>query len=490
MAGSLLIRLFAISLDFHLHLWDEQFHAMVAKNLLDNPLKPFLYKHNFVPRELAFWDLGHIWLHKQPLFMWQMAVSMKYFGVNAFAIRLPSAILGTIGVFFIYRTGRLWLGKNIGFLSGLLLATSFFTVEMMTGIIHTDHNDSIFQFYILASIWAWSELEHSQNKKRGFWIVLVGILAGCAVLNKWLTGLLVYLGWGLTILFNREKRVQPKYYLELAISVVICLITFLPWQLYIWSEFPKVARFEFEYNSRHLFENIEGHGGDVWYHFNAAKKIYGIHPLILFPLIMGFWFFKEVPRTFKIATISYFVSIYLLFTVAKTKMIAFTFSISTITYIFLAFWIFHLFRRLKSRLKLFDSGKYLLAGKWLFVMLILSLAHFNLKAPQIIENHTSEKAEGGTFQNLREYNARYFQRISEINKKETYVLFNTSKYDEIPAMFFGNFASAYNFKPSKELVQKVKSAGFNVAILDSGDLPFWIQSDSEILKISGYRWIP
>ncbi len=40
--SGLLIRVFAILLDNHLNLWDEQFHALVAKNLMNHLLKPTL----------------------------------------------------------------------------------------------------------------------------------------------------------------------------------------------------------------------------------------------------------------------------------------------------------------------------------------------------------------------------------------------------------------------------------------------------------------
>ena len=42
--GSFLLACFFALLDPFLGLWDEQFHALVAKHLAENPLKPLLYK--------------------------------------------------------------------------------------------------------------------------------------------------------------------------------------------------------------------------------------------------------------------------------------------------------------------------------------------------------------------------------------------------------------------------------------------------------------
>ena len=41
--AGLLLRIFIIS-DPVVHDWDERFHALVAKNMIENPLKPTLYK--------------------------------------------------------------------------------------------------------------------------------------------------------------------------------------------------------------------------------------------------------------------------------------------------------------------------------------------------------------------------------------------------------------------------------------------------------------
>jgi len=41
--GALGVRIFAAMLDPFLNTWDEQFHALVAKNMMANPFKPMLY---------------------------------------------------------------------------------------------------------------------------------------------------------------------------------------------------------------------------------------------------------------------------------------------------------------------------------------------------------------------------------------------------------------------------------------------------------------
>lgn len=82
-------------LDPFLYEWDEKYHALVAKNMLQHSLKPMLYVHQYFATDPYNWTYNNIWLHKQPLFLWQMALSMMFFGVSEQAMRLPSVLIGS-----------------------------------------------------------------------------------------------------------------------------------------------------------------------------------------------------------------------------------------------------------------------------------------------------------------------------------------------------------------------------------------------------------
>ena len=65
-----------------LHPWDERFHVLVAKNLLDHPLTPTLYRVPALDYDARDWTANHVWLHKPPGALWLMAGSMGIFGVH------------------------------------------------------------------------------------------------------------------------------------------------------------------------------------------------------------------------------------------------------------------------------------------------------------------------------------------------------------------------------------------------------------------------
>src|SRR6476661_2530795 len=56
---------FFMASDMFLHEWDERYHALVAKNLLDNWLEPRLYREALLPYNYREWSANFVWLHKQ-----------------------------------------------------------------------------------------------------------------------------------------------------------------------------------------------------------------------------------------------------------------------------------------------------------------------------------------------------------------------------------------------------------------------------------------
>ncbi len=180
--ASLMLRLHMIALDPFLHNWDERFHALVSRHMMEDPFRPRLYTNPALPFDYKSWCCNHIWLHKQPLYLWQMALSMKVFGINEIALRLPSAIMGALMVFFIFRIAKKLTGRDgTAFLSALFFSLSYYQLELTSGLISLDHNDIAFSFYILASFWAFSEYL-GQRKIR--WVLLIGLFAGAAILCK------------------------------------------------------------------------------------------------------------------------------------------------------------------------------------------------------------------------------------------------------------------------------------------------------------------
>src|SRR5688572_7882396 len=161
--SAFLLRLLMISLDPYVQSWDERFHALVAKNMMEYPFKPMLYREQIMPHKPDDWSVMHIWVHKQPLFMWQMALAMKIFGLSTYAFRLPSAIMGTILVYLAYDICRKWMrNDDVAFISAFLTAFAFYALELTAGWLSLEHNDVAFMFYMTCCFWAFTRYIHSQ----------------------------------------------------------------------------------------------------------------------------------------------------------------------------------------------------------------------------------------------------------------------------------------------------------------------------------------
>ena len=116
LTGALGIKLFMILLTPYLMLWDESFHGLVAKHLADNPLKPLLYKDPFFEHDYKNWWDSSIWLHKQPWFLWQIALSIKIFGNSYFAVRFPSLVYAVAGVFLFMALEKILPTQELDFM--------------------------------------------------------------------------------------------------------------------------------------------------------------------------------------------------------------------------------------------------------------------------------------------------------------------------------------------------------------------------------------
>src|SRR5687768_6373009 len=180
------------AMDFYLHDWDEKYHAVVAKNLIQQSLKPVLYKDPVLSYDYKNWTQNHIWVHKPPLPLWTMAGSMRIFGVNEFALRLPSVLLSTIAIWLTFVIGSYFINRKAGYLAAFFFSVNGLIIELTGGRITTDHFDIFFLFFITLSIYLTIKYVKSEKLLNN---VLAGIALGAAVLSKWLPALIVLPIW-------------------------------------------------------------------------------------------------------------------------------------------------------------------------------------------------------------------------------------------------------------------------------------------------------
>jgi 4-amino-4-deoxy-L-arabinose transferase len=449
--GTLLLRLLFTALDPYLADWDERFHALVSKNLMDYPFKPMLRVNPILPYDVEAWCCNHIWVHKQPLFLWQMAISMKLFGVNTIALRLPSALMATIMVFFVYDIGKLWTKNQvIAFIAAFLYSMNSSFMEIIPGNVALDHNDMAFIFYVTGSFWAFSRYSNSHNYK---WAIIIGVFVGCAVLNKWLPGFLVYSGWALTSLLNKKDRLNYQFYSHILASILVACLVFIPWQIYIASAFPAETAASYKHNMLHIFDDL-GHKGTVFYHYEIALEVYKKVGLFLILLgLFGALSSTEISKKHTFANLIMVLTLFLFFSIlVKTKMPGFVLPIMSIMFILMAIGLYNSFAFVTTSISLKNIG--------LSLFLIL-LAFIQLDPTEIIDRRKISDAR-----NQKIHNTNIFKNLEEDTLKD-YYLFNAKSYEDTEIMFFKNLNVHQWYPKNSKVLDSLSYIGYKIAMFDS-----------------------
>ncbi|MGI9538018.1 MAG: ArnT family glycosyltransferase [Desulfocapsaceae bacterium] len=448
---------FYVSADLFLHYWDERYHALVAKNFISHPLVPTLYENPVLPYDFRDWQVNHIWLHKQPLALWGMAGSMWLFGVNEIALRLPSIALVSVATYLIFSIGSYLFNKKTGYLAAFLFSINGLVIPLLGGRKATDHIDIFFMFFILLSIYLSVQYCRKENSLYSF---LIGISIGLAILSKWLPALIVLPIW-LFLVWDSEKFSLTTVVTNFVIIVFSLTLTFLPWQLYIFSVFPQEATWESDYNIHHLFQGVEGHAGSLFYYLNRIRINYGEY--IYLPLAWFLWkSVQEASNKKRWAVLIWFWLPFLFFSIAKTKMQAYL--------LFTAPALFYM----TAEFFYFIAG---LRGRYRFKLV------FNIILALILLLPIRYCVERLTVFEFMDRNPQWVIELRNLNKEnfENGVLFN---YDHpIEAMFYTNL-TVYPGIPTNDVITNLNLQGYTVVVNDDGSIPNKIRENDQIVKVA------
>jgi 4-amino-4-deoxy-L-arabinose transferase-like glycosyltransferase len=433
MLCGLLLRIYTAS-DFHLHPWDERYHALVAKNMMDSPLRPMLYENPLMHYDFRNWATNQIWVHKQPLPLWSMALSMSIFGVNEIALRLPSIILSTLGIGITFYIARFLFNNRVGIITAFLFSIHGLIIELTAGRVATDHIDIFFLFFIELSVLL--AIKFFQSEK-GFYNVLCGVSIGLAILTKWLPALIVLPIWLLLAMHSKPFILKKTAYDFLLLCFVIALIS-VPWQIYIFNAFPLEAAWESSYNSKHLSEALENHGQPFYYHLDKLRIVYG--ELIYLPMIWFFYKSYKNPRPERLMLGIWILIPFLFFSIANTKMQAYTlFTAPAIFIVTALFWEYLYAYRDRFKYKGFIIG-----------VLILLIA--------LPVRYTIERIKPFTIRNRNPQWAQELRALGRHVNNET-VVFNAEH--PIETMFYTDCV-AYPGIPDSLILSNISQEGYTI----------------------------
>lgn len=469
--GAFLLRLWMAFIDPFLNQWDEQYHALVAKNLASHFFVPTLYDNNLLRNSAENWIGNHIWLHKPPLFLWQMALSIKLFGLKYWAIRIPSVLLTTALVPAIYRIGFLLQNKQVAFLSALFYACSFLLINVISGGINTDQNDVVFMCYVVLSFWTF--VEYTFSKKAIHWI-FTGIFAAAAILVKWLPGLLVFSAWFFWLIFSRKERVQFRFWLHLIYSGFIAVLIPATWFISAYIKWPEEFAVTMDLYSKHINDDL-AHPGVWYYHFQYYYDNFGWVVVALF--FIGFiisLIHKKHINTWTSIFISILIT-YFFYTWVLTKMPLMCLIVMPLTLLFVGVSVNEIILQLNKLPFKF--------GAFLSFIVIAFISVSILRFGEIERVHSFR--DENIYRKSRLHNQRILIETAEnLKLKEVDVLLNCGFFGNGIITTFYTGLNSYDKVPNEQEFNILRKGKYKMAIFDDGKLPFFILENDSIIILS------
>jgi len=162
---------------------------------------------------------GEAFFDKPVMFNWLNAMTFWLFGFTEFAARLPAALAGLGCVLLTWQLGRRLYGERVGFLAGLILAT---TLEFMI-LSRVVQYDIPFTFFVTLALFCFASAVVQEDKRRLYFLGFYAA-AALAVLTKGPIGLIlpglvvaIYLASSARYNLLREMQILPGVLLFLAI---------------------------------------------------------------------------------------------------------------------------------------------------------------------------------------------------------------------------------------------------------------------------------
>ena len=118
-----------------------------------------------------------ITVDKPPASLWIMALSVRAFGLNSFAILMPQVLMGVACMGIVYATVRRYFGAAAGLLGGLTLALTPVAALMF----RFNNPDAL--LVLLMTLGAWGTLRAIERGSIK-WMVIVGVFLGFGFLTK------------------------------------------------------------------------------------------------------------------------------------------------------------------------------------------------------------------------------------------------------------------------------------------------------------------
>ncbi|WP_410589672.1 glycosyltransferase family 39 protein [Amycolatopsis sp. lyj-23] len=255
-----------------------------------------------------------ITVDKTPAALWVMSLSARLFGVNAWSILVPQALMGVGSVWLLYATVRRSSGPAAGLVAGLVLALTPAAALMF----RFDNPDALLVLLLVAAAYC---VVRACEKASPRWLALAGVAVGFGFLAKMLQAFLVLPAFALAYLVAAPVALGKR--LLHLLGALAATIAAAGWYLVVVALWPAADRpyiggsqtnslweLVFGYNGFGRLTGDEvgsvgGGAGRGWgstgltrlFGSEMAGGIAWLLPAALLALGAGLWFTRRAPRT-------------------------------------------------------------------------------------------------------------------------------------------------------------------------------------------------
>lgn len=254
--------MFVVPLWIHFPLLDpdEGLHAGIAQEMVE--------RGDWVTPRF----LGEPFLDKPILYFWAEALSLKLFGFNEVAVRLPGLLFGLLGAI---TTGLLaWrlLGESTGWIAGILYATMILPTALAQA---ASHDVALIPWINLALLFLWESNKNKGGRPLYSWgapfsapcILGAGFFVGLLILTKGLSGVAVVgIAYGGYRLISR--RVNLNLIIQGIVVLQVAVLVAAPW--YAALEMKNPGYLHYYFIDRHLLgvaTASQPHGNQPWWYY-------------------------------------------------------------------------------------------------------------------------------------------------------------------------------------------------------------------------------
>jgi 4-amino-4-deoxy-L-arabinose transferase-like glycosyltransferase len=208
--------------------------------------------------------LGEPFLDKPILFFWAEALSLRVFGMNEAAVRIPPLLFGVLGMIGVALIGQALFGEAAGAIAGIVYGTMLLPLGVSQVAVH----DVAVVPFLCAAVYCLLAVSTSPSRGRRIAaVVAAGVFLGLSILTK---GLVAVAFTGIfAVCFAIEKpAVIIRLGIALTVAILIAAAVAAPWYAAMERAHPGYLHYYFV--ERHLqgyLTATQRHAGRGWWYY-------------------------------------------------------------------------------------------------------------------------------------------------------------------------------------------------------------------------------